>query len=459
MSVPSKSFEEIFKSGKWESMQQYSDAALQTDEGTTFRIHRLVLAQRSIYFHTLFSYNLNQEKIVISNVDSKILDSILQYIYTGAITLDEKNLCDLLVTSDYLLLDDLLKICESFAIQNMTSTNCLPLLIAALKINRLAIIEHCYRYALVHFEDILETSGSKLEELPLEILTKLLESKSLNVISERSVWRAIVSWTEADSSTRLPRAPILLTCLRHEEVEDDLEAEIISHTIVSSNPHIFGLMLNEGFNFCTMKRAILSQYVSLEPDNQNLPCSYGPRMPSRLYLIARFTSTKTEVSTELFLSCDSQLDFGRQITKTNYLPTKMLRAGRWIYIFIMRRWIAIFNFVEEAWSGREVPPLPNSQGFFQGITIILREQLYYINQGMGISRDSRKIIYRYELENNRWEHITVTPLDIDITGAVTIKDEIFIVGLSRSELVHRIMIFQAYDTEKDSWISLPAPNI
>ncbi|GBN00312.1 hypothetical protein AVEN_481-1 [Araneus ventricosus] len=44
-------------------------------------------------------------------------------------------------------------------------------------------------------------------------------------------------------------------------------------------------------------------------------------------------------------------------------------------------------------------------------------------------------------------------------GAVTIKDEIFIVGLSRSELVHRIMIFQAYDTEKDSWISLPAPNI
>ncbi|GBN50750.1 Kelch-like protein 17 [Araneus ventricosus] len=289
MSVPSKSFEEIFNSGKWESMQQYSDAALQTDEGTTFRIHRLVLAQRSIYFHTLFSYNLNHEKIVISNVDSKILDSILQYIYTGAITLDEKNLCDLLITSDYLLLDDLLKICESFAIQNMTCTNCLPLLIASSQINRLAIIEHCYRYALVHFEDILETSNSKLEELPLEILTKLLESKSLNVISERSVWRAIVSWTEADNSTRLPRAPILLTCLRHEEVEDDLEADIISHTIVSSNPHIFGLMLNEEFNFCTMKRAILSQYVSLEPDNQNLPCSYGPHSMSEFayaYMLA-----------------------------------------------------------------------------------------------------------------------------------------------------------------------------
>ncbi|GBM67923.1 hypothetical protein AVEN_185349-1 [Araneus ventricosus] len=69
--------------------------------------------------------------------------------------------------------------------------------------------------------------------------------------------------------------------------EDDLEEEIRSHTIVSSNPHIFGLMLIDQFNFCTLERTMLSQHSSLEPQNQNLPCSYDPRMPNRLYLIAR----------------------------------------------------------------------------------------------------------------------------------------------------------------------------
>ncbi|GBM21083.1 hypothetical protein AVEN_200770-1 [Araneus ventricosus] len=457
MSVPAKSFAEIFNSGYWEGMQQYMDGGLQTDEGTTFRIHRVLLSQRSRYFHALFNYNLNQETVIISNIDSKILESILQNIYTGVIALDEKNLCDLLITSDYLLLDDLLKSCESFAIQNMTSINCLPLLIVASQFNRLVIIEDCYRYALVHFEDILETSGSKLEELPLEILEKLLESKSLNVISERSVWKAIVSWTEADISTRLPQAPILLTCLRHEEVEDDLEAEILAHTIVNSNPYIFGLMLNNQSNFSTLKCAILSQYRSFEPHNQNLPYSHGPRMPNRLYLIARRTLTPAKDSIGLFLSCDNELDFWRQIGETNFLVEEMLRIGQQIYMLRMGIVQCIFDIVDEAWLERNFPPRPSSNGYFNGTTITLGEQLYYIDQGVVTLEDSRNIIFRYELENNRWEHITMI-LDIAINGVVTLKDQIFLVGLSKLEPVPT-MICQAYDPEKDSWILLPAPNI
>ncbi|GBN51135.1 hypothetical protein AVEN_88570-1 [Araneus ventricosus] len=143
MSVAAKSFAELSNSGFWEGQQQFTDVTLQTDDGKTFRIHRLVLPQRSEYSRALFGFHLNQETTVISNVDSKILESLLLYVYTGIITLNEKNVIDWMFASDYLLLDDLLKICGSFAIQNMASTNCLSFLSIAWQIDRLAIFEDC----------------------------------------------------------------------------------------------------------------------------------------------------------------------------------------------------------------------------------------------------------------------------------------------------------------------------
>ncbi|GBN10937.1 hypothetical protein AVEN_147273-1 [Araneus ventricosus] len=91
MSVPPTSFADIFNSGSWEGQHSFTDRTLQANDGTTFRIHRIVLTQRSRFFRALFDFNLNQETTVIPNIDSKILEFILVYIYTGTIALDEKK--------------------------------------------------------------------------------------------------------------------------------------------------------------------------------------------------------------------------------------------------------------------------------------------------------------------------------------------------------------------------------
>ncbi|GBN52361.1 hypothetical protein AVEN_32913-1 [Araneus ventricosus] len=253
-------------------------------------------------------------------------------------------------------MDDLLKSCDSFVTQNITFTNCLAFLTVASQFNRLAILNDCYRYALVHFEDILETSNCGLVALPFEVLRKLLESNSLNVVSERSVWRAIVSWTEANSSTRLPHVPILLTCLKlDEEVDGNPAEEILSHPIVSRNPHIFGLTLGNQVNFHTLKRAMLSQCASLDPRYQDLPSSRGPRMPNFLHLIARYKLNPTSLlssgdGSELFLTYDNELDSWRRIGEQNYHIETMTRIGQRIYTFSMAfPLLCIFDIVEEVW--------------------------------------------------------------------------------------------------------------
>ncbi|GBN39292.1 Kelch-like protein 17 [Araneus ventricosus] len=442
MSVTPKSFADIFNSGSWEGQQNFTDRTLQANDGTTFRIHRVVLTQRSGFFRALFDFNMNQETTVIPNIDRKILKCILVYIYMGTIALDEKNVCGMMTASDYLLLDDLLKICESFASENMTSANCLPILTAAWQMNRLAMYEGCCRYALVHFTDILETSYSGLEELPFEILIKLLESKSFNVISERSVWKAIISWTEGNTSIRLPHVPALLTCLRlQEETDEELIAEILSHTIVSNNPHIFGLILSNEFNFYRIQRTVHSQHASSESLCKKLPYLYDPRMPNRLHLIARNTCW----GSELLLTYDKEFDFGRRIEEARSFVDMMLQIGKHIYIFNQRIVVDIFDIIEEAWVEREVPPMPSDDGW----TITLREKLYHF--------DFRNLSI-YEFERNRWEIIT-TVHDIIITGVVTLKDQIFIVGTFDDDEDAEVMMCQTYDPEKNTWISLPAPNI
>ncbi|KAF8778793.1 Kelch-like protein 3 like protein [Argiope bruennichi] len=453
MSLPFKSFADIFNSGFWEGQQKFTDGTLQTDDGATFRIHRVVLSQRSGYFRALFSFNLNQETVAIPNVDSKILESILLYIYTGIIILDEKNVWDMLIASDYLLLDDLLERCRSFTIQNMTSTNCLSSLAMTLQIDRLGITDDSYRYTLVHFEEALQTSNGELEKLPFEVLSKLLKSNSLNVTSERSVWKAIVLWT--NNSTKLSHVPELLTCLKlEEEVDEDLAAEILSHTIISNNPHCIDLMLRKEFNYYLTKCTLLTQYARSQGIGyQNSPISYCPRMPNRMYLIARHTLTHTKYGSELFLTYDNELDFWRHVGEAEFFIDTMVQIGPFIYMFnVWQNINLVFDIIEETWIPISIPPLPHHNCWI----IALGEQLFSIG-GIKDNSELTDMIFSYEFERNRWNSILMTH-QIVIYGAVVLKDLIYIMGMTDVESTP-VLIFQAYNSEDNTWMFLPPPNI
>ncbi|KAF8777538.1 Kelch-like protein 20 like protein [Argiope bruennichi] len=455
MNLSAKSFEDIFNSGIWEGQQQFADGTLQTFDGATFKIHRVILSLRSGFFRALFSFNLNQETIDIPSIDSRTLESILLYIYTSAITLDEKNVWDLMIASDYLLLDDLLKNCQSFAIQNMTSKNCLSSLSIAWHNDRLGISGDFYRYALVHFEDILKAEDGGFEALPFEILKKLLKSNNLNAISEKSVWKVIVSWIEANSFSRLPHVPALLLCLKlDEEVDEELAAEILSHVIVSNNPHCSDLMLSKQFNYYLSSCKLLSEHARSEPIScQNSPNSYAPRMPKRLYIIARHTLTSTKCGSELFLTYDNELDFGRQIGETDFFIDTIVQIGQFIYMF--NEWTKInliFDIAEEAWL-----PVSISRGSRHDSYIItLGEHLFSVG-GTKSGDGWTKFIFRYDFVENRWRPITM-PHRVVIYGTVPLKGKIYIVGMGEFEPTP-ILMCQVYDPERNEWNLFPPPNI
>ncbi|GBL89852.1 hypothetical protein AVEN_179621-1 [Araneus ventricosus] len=171
-----------------------------------------------------------------------------------------------------------------------------------------------------------------------------------------------------------------------------------------------------------MKRTILSQSASLEPGYQNLPWSYGTRMPNRLYLIARHTLIPKQCGSELFLTYDNELDFWRKIGEAEFFIDTMVQIGQRIYMFsmhIQHYTGAIFDIVEEELSPIRIPRRPSCNGWI----VTLGEKLYSIDTIRSYARDSRNVISSYEFERNWWE-IKITIHDMDIWGAVTLKGQI-----------------------------------
>ncbi|GBO05292.1 hypothetical protein AVEN_8056-1 [Araneus ventricosus] len=158
-------------------LDSFRHGVLRTENGGKFKIYRNLLAQQCSFFKALFCVNFGDDTNNLwKGIDTKTLDSILVYLYMRTIHLNEWNATDILVASDYLLIDPLLQKNRSFVLREITPTNCGPLFLAAWRIESLGILNNCHRFIVIHFEEVVSHS-EEIGSLPLEVLKKFLIEK------------------------------------------------------------------------------------------------------------------------------------------------------------------------------------------------------------------------------------------------------------------------------------------
>jgi len=71
----------------------FCDIKLETDDGTIIFGHKVVLASASPYFQAMFTHfaEKNKELVVIRELDSVILQLLIDFIYSGKIMVTENN--------------------------------------------------------------------------------------------------------------------------------------------------------------------------------------------------------------------------------------------------------------------------------------------------------------------------------------------------------------------------------
>lgn len=70
------------------------DIKLKTDDGTVLCAHKVVLVSASPYFRAMFTCfsERNKDVVNIKHLDSTVLHLLLDFIYTGEITISSTNI-------------------------------------------------------------------------------------------------------------------------------------------------------------------------------------------------------------------------------------------------------------------------------------------------------------------------------------------------------------------------------
>ncbi|KAL1780552.1 kelch repeat and BTB domain-containing protein 7 [Sigmodon hispidus] len=196
--------------------------------GRLFSCNRNVLAAACPYFKSMFTggmYESQQASVTIHDVDAESFEVLVDYCYTGRVSLSESNVQRLYAASDMLQLEYVREACASFLARRLDLTNCTAILKFADAFDHHKLRSQAQSFIAHNFKQ-LSRMGSIREEtladLTLAQLLAVLRLDSLDVESEKAVCHVAVQWLEAAPKERGPSAAEVFKCVRwaHFPAED-----------------------------------------------------------------------------------------------------------------------------------------------------------------------------------------------------------------------------------------------
>ncbi|KAE8619696.1 hypothetical protein XENTR_v10009920 [Xenopus tropicalis] len=218
-------------------------------ESRRFLCHRVVLASVSPYFRAMFSSSMREAErgeVVLPDIPPSIMQTVLNFIYTGEATINMDTVQELFTVSSRLQISPLQHLCSSYLIKEQNQENCLWIYKMAYSHNDKILCQAALQYISCHFTSLY--SNNSFQCLDLGEITSVLSSDSLMVSSELCVYRLACRWWEFNNVTHCAFPEELLRVIRFylmsprelEEVREDKLVEIPS----SQNSE--GLALRQG---------------------------------------------------------------------------------------------------------------------------------------------------------------------------------------------------------------------
>ncbi|KAK1902543.1 BTB domain containing protein 7 [Dissostichus eleginoides] len=153
--------------------EESTGEAARGDIGQLFLCSRNVLAAASPYFKSMFTGGLNesmQQRVVIRGVDSESMSVIIDYCYTGRVTITESNVQRLYAASNMLQLEYIRKACSSFMTRRLDLSNCVGILKFADSYGNPELKDTAQAFIARHFSQWIEENAPQKREDALQAL-------------------------------------------------------------------------------------------------------------------------------------------------------------------------------------------------------------------------------------------------------------------------------------------------
>ncbi|CAG0888056.1 unnamed protein product [Cyprideis torosa] len=180
-----------------------------------FHAHRIVLASTIPYFYSMFTIDMmecRQKEITIRGIEPECLESLVNFAYTGKITITEDNVQSLLHGSSFLQMKEVKSACGRFLRKHLSPQNVLGFKRVADSFGCTSLLDACNRYLQKQFKSLVDTD--EFLSLGASEVHDILKRDELHVQSEEEVFRALMSWIRHSVEERKAFLPDLLQLVR-----------------------------------------------------------------------------------------------------------------------------------------------------------------------------------------------------------------------------------------------------
>ncbi|XP_011297003.1 kelch-like protein 18 isoform X2 [Fopius arisanus] len=200
-------FEEIRRQGK------LCDVTLKIED-QTFSAHRIVLAATIPYFHAMFLTNMiesKQKDITMQGFDAVALEALINFAYSGKVTLNKDNVQSIMMGASFLQLNKVRDACADVLKSHLQPHNALGICSFADRLSCPALVKEATKYIHQYFHHV--SLSEEFLTLPLNELRELICKDELYVVSEAQVFEAVLRWVK-HKEERIEYLPKLLILVR-----------------------------------------------------------------------------------------------------------------------------------------------------------------------------------------------------------------------------------------------------
>ncbi|KAM7390157.1 hypothetical protein PAMA_008369 [Pampus argenteus] len=198
------------------SDRKMCDVVLEAD-GVSFPCHRALLASSSQYFWALFGDNTVERlagSISLPALTPEGLDTILDFLYSGWLSVSPETLPDTLEAARYLQVETAVAICERFIIDGLRAENCCCYANLAERHALSDALDATNHTIAMEMGTLLHESRGDLLELNIQSLMAVLDADEIPGVKEVELIKLALDWLEENGPLPLLKSNLLLSRLR-----------------------------------------------------------------------------------------------------------------------------------------------------------------------------------------------------------------------------------------------------
>ena len=228
---------------------QFCDLILEVgseDEKARLKAHRNILSAASPFFYKALNSNMKEKiegVIRLDETSKAIMEGVLDYIYTGYVSVSEDNVYELFAKADYFDLPALKSFLSNFILENLSLSNCVVAYYFASKYQWEQLMRGTRAYILSNFLSVAETDD--FLDLSCEQVKEWISSDEIILDAEENVFEVVLRWSERSESRKRENFRDLFRHIRFLHMSRDyLFQVILSHPLVRDNIECSSVVLN-----------------------------------------------------------------------------------------------------------------------------------------------------------------------------------------------------------------------